>query len=522
MSAALAIAATTALLAACAQLTAWGAWLLWVALLPWLAWLDRECRFGRVLAASFAFTLVFTLAVFWWFGLGIAAYAAVPGWQGLLALAVLAPVLQPQIVGWSVARTLLVRRGARGAVLAIGSAASYVAVEWLVPKLFADTLGHGLIGSRALRQAADLAGAPGLTLAIVFGNECARAAWRATSERGIASGVRAVAPLAAVLLALSLYGSVRVAEVERRAQASTPVRAALVQADISRYGRLRAELGTYDAVRSILDTHFALSTDALARGPLDLIVWPETVYPTTFGAPKSEAGAAFDREIAAFALETATPLVFGSYDVDADGEFNAAIFLSGDPETGARVGFDAYRKASLFPLTERVPALFESEAVRRALPWLGSWRPGPGPTVIDVALHDGRPLRVGPLICYDAVSPRIARESVRGGAEVLVTLSNDSWFAEGGGPALHLAVAAFRSIETRRPQLRATNTGITAAIDATGEVLARAGVHERTALVASVAPEREMQTLALQWGEWIGPVSLALALGAGVAGGRHG
>ena len=134
-----------------------------------------------------------------------------------------------------------------------------------------------------------------------------------------------------------------------------------------------------------------------------------------------------------------------------------------------------YRKASLFPLTERVPALVESPAVRDVLPWLGAWKPGPGPTVIPMTLRDGRRLRVGPLICYDAVSPWLARESVRQGAEVLVTLSNDSWFAAGGGPLLHLAVAAFRSIETRRPQLRATNTGITAAIDATGEVVATAG-----------------------------------------------
>jgi apolipoprotein N-acyltransferase len=80
--------------------------------------------------------------------------------------------------------------------------------------------------------------------------------------------------------------------------------------------------------------------------------------------------------------------------------------------------------------------------VRDVLPWLGAWKPGPGPTVISLTLRDGRRLRVGPLICYDAVSPRLARESVRQGAEVLVRLSNDSWFAAGGGPLLHLAVVA--------------------------------------------------------------------------------
>jgi apolipoprotein N-acyltransferase len=512
-----------AALTACAGLTAWGAWLLWIALVPWIAWLDAEVRLPRIAAASCAGTLLFTVAVFWWFGVGIAEYAGWPAWGGLAALLLFAPVLQPQLVGWSLARAALRRRGARGPALALGSAASYVAIEWLVPKLFADTLGHGFFGARWWRQAADLAGAPGLSFAIVLGNECAASALRAARAGSGRTALRATAALAAMVAALSAYGAWRVAQVEARARAATPLRAALVQADFSHYGSLRADLGTHDAVRAILDAHFALSSEALAQGPLDLIVWPETVYPTTFGAPKSEAGAAFDREIAAFALETGVPLVFGAYDVEDGDEYNAAVFLSAErdaPGAGPRVAFEAYRKASLFPLTERVPALFESESVRRALPWLGTWRPGPGAARVDVALADGRGLRAGPLICYDAVSPRLARESVLRGAEVLVTLSNDSWFAAGGGPLLHLAVAAFRSVETRRPQLRATNTGITAAIDATGEVIARAAVHERAAVVARVAPERTARTLALAWGEWLGPCALAAALAVGVAGAR--
>jgi apolipoprotein N-acyltransferase len=74
-------------------------------------------------------------------------------------------------------------------------------------------------------------------------------------------------------------------------------------------------------VRAILDARFALSDEALSRGPLDLLLWPETVYPTTFGAPKSEAGADFDREIGAFVASRAVPLVFGAYDVEDAREF---------------------------------------------------------------------------------------------------------------------------------------------------------------------------------------------------------
>ena len=59
------------------------------------------------------------------------------------------------------------------------------------------------------------------------------------------------------------------------------------------------------------------------------------------------------------------------------------------------------------------------------------------------------------------------------GAEVIVNLSNDSWFGGTRGARLHLVLSALRSVENRRAQIRATNTGITAFIDASGEIRER-------------------------------------------------
>ena len=79
-------------------------------------------------------------------------------------------------------------------------------------------------------------------------------------------------------------------------------------------------------------------------------------------------------------------------------------------------------------------------------------------------------------------------------------------------------VSAFRSLETRRSQVRATNTGISAVISPTGELLTQAGVHERAALVARVPAGAGSRTLMLAWGDWFGRVALAaglVLLGAG-------
>jgi apolipoprotein N-acyltransferase len=142
-----------------------------------------------------------------------------------------------------------------------------------------------------------------------------------------------------------------------------------------------------------------------------------------------------------------------------------------------------------------------------------------GSPVVDVHVG-GRTIRVAPLVCYDAVDERNVARAVRAGARLIVTLSNDSWLADGAGAELHFVVSAFRSIETRRPQVRATTTGISAVVTPVGEVVASAGIHERAGLVASVAPVRDVLPLAVRWGNWMGPAGSVLALAILVTGRR--
>lgn len=485
-----------------------------VALVPALAVFDRAPRVREALAAALVLSVLFVLVIFGWFVSAIRAYGEIPAATALLVLVVLAPILEPQLFAFALARFALRRRRSTALRTALASAFVYVGAEWAIPKLFGDTLAHGLFGSLWMRQGADLAGAAGLTVALLLANDAVLAAWRAL-RAGARGTARARAVLVRLVLAAGLagalagYGAIRVAQLRSHAEQVPLARVALVQGDISRYGRLAQQLGTYEATRAILDTYFTLSAEALSRRSVDLIVWPETVYPTTFGAPKSEAGAAFDREIAAFVARAKVPLVFGAYDTEDGREFNAAIFL--EPEGQDRAGFDAYRKVRLFPLTERVPAWLDHPSLRRLLPWLGTWSAGSGAAVLPIDLPDGRRLRVAPLICYDAVDPGLARAAVRDGAELLVTLSNDSWFAGADGPRLHLVMSAFRSIETRRAQVRVTNTGISAVIDATGAVSETMGVHERGARVAAV-PAGRARAPFLRVGGAVGPAALVIGI----------
>lgn len=509
------------------------AWMLgFVALVPWLLAMDgvggaRGVAEGigsahggvggvrGALASGLLMSFAFVAAVFLWFGAAIGAYTGIGAGVGTAVLMVLAPVMQPQIVAFALVRHLVGRR--HGPVLrALAGAAAWVGVEWALPKLLGDTLGHGLHPSATLRQAADLGGAALLTGLLLLVNEAIAQAITRRREGMRVFGMPLAAALA-MLVVMAGYGQWRLGTLPAPGPEVPRLKVAMIQASITHYEQLRQEIGAYGVVRHVLDTHYELSWSALRDHRADVLLWSETVYPTTFAHPRSEDGAALDREIQGFVDAAGVPLVFGTYDLDDAGEYNAAAFL--EPGRGL-LGF--YRKATPFPLTEYVPAWLDHAWVRRLLPWAGGWRPGDGVRVLPLRTADGREVNVLPLICLDDTRGRLAIDGARLGAQAIVGMSNDSWFTDyPAGARLHLSVAAFRSIETRLPQVRVTTNGLSAVIDDTGEVLANTAMGDQAVLTAELPARDPAPTLVVRWGDWVGAVALAwlgvLAMGAVIA-----
>lgn len=517
----LGIAATTLMVWLFGRMEAAWSWIGWVALVPWLAVLDRARTARQALVVGWLQSLFYTVAITGWFAGALRDYAqSSAGWAYWLVLLLFAPILQPQFLTAAVARHLAARWAPAGAFLRVGltGALVYAGTEWVWPKLFVDTMGHGFHGSAWWRQGADVAGAHGLTVVLILVNECVLAAVKAFSVRGwkwpgLGPLRTAVAVAAGLVAALTVYGALRYEQVTARMGKGEGLKVGVVQASITNYGRLAQEMGTFDALQMILNTHYELSDGLMKDTRPDLIVWPETVYPTTFGSPKSEDGAAFDQQLSAFVGERQMPLIFGAYDLEGEREFNAAMFLgpAGEAED-RRLELAVYRKTKLFPLTEYVPEAMDTPWVRGLLPWLGTWKRGPGPQTLPFALRGGRVLKVAPLICYEDVYPGYVAEAVRQGAELIVTISNDSWFGATAGPRLHVSLAAFRSIEMRLPQVRATNSGISAFISPTGEILNEVQTGQKAGVLMAVPQTEPVGTLMVAWGDWFGPTALILGV----------
>jgi apolipoprotein N-acyltransferase len=194
----------------------------------------------------------------------------------------------------------------------------------------------------------------------------------------------------------------------------------------------------------------------LSHAPgVPLIVWPE--WPAPF-----ELTSSFRAFVANVARESHASLIFNSVADTPRGEpLNSAFLVN--PE-GAIV--DRYSQINLVPFGEYVPPPFGW--VNRITKETSDFVPGDRIVIFPVDNH-----RLGAFICYESAFPDLVRQFPRNGAEMLINLSNDGYFAHSAAREQHLSLARMRAVENHRWILRSTNDGITAMIDPAGRVTER-------------------------------------------------
>lgn len=205
---------------------------------------------------------------------------------------------------------------------------------------------------------------------------------------------------------------------------------------------------------------FWRQVDATAAAPKpDLIIWPETAIPTLL---HQADGALAEVTRAA----QGTPVVLGMQRAGGPGDyFNAALVLDAEGQVS-----QLYDKHHLVPFGEYMP--FRDTMLRLGVSGLAAqlgvgYRPGDGPGLFDLG-----PLGLAlPLICYEAVFPQYSRAVDGQRPDFLLQLTNDAWFGTYAGPQQHLAQVQMRAIEQGLPMIRAANTGISAVINARGQVV---------------------------------------------------
>jgi apolipoprotein N-acyltransferase len=324
---------------------------------------------------------------------------------------------------------------------------AWIVMEWARGWLFTGfpwlALGYSQAPHSALAGLAPLLGLYGVGLATAlsagllvhaFAGRSWRASWRVLA-----------------LLAVLWVGAGALRAIEWTQPHGSPVNVSLLQGNIAQSMKWRPE-----QLIATLRLYEQLIRDSDAQ----LIVLPETALPLFL----QDVPEAFLAAVAHHARDQGADVLIGLPERGAgNAYFNSVVSVGASPP-------QVYRKSHLVPFGEFIPL-----------------RPLLAPIVESLAIPltdfsrgsiDQQPLavagqRVAVNICYeDAFGEEIIRQLPQ--ATLLVNVSNVAWFGRSIAPMQHLQIAQMRALETGRPMLRATNTGMTAAIDTNGRVLVAA------------------------------------------------
>ncbi len=199
----------------------------------------------------------------------------------------------------------------------------------------------------------------------------------------------------------------------------------------------------------------------------DIIIWPESAVPNFF-----QQAQGFLTPLARRAGTARTTLITGiPYRAEPGAPYYNSIVALGD-------GTGVYHKQRLVPFGEYVPlekylrgliAFFD-------LPMSAFSRGEEGQQPLRAGAY-----RVAPFICYEIVYSELVARAARD-ADLLITVSNDTWFGNSIGPLQHLQIAQMRGRENGRYVLRATNNGVSAIIDHQGRIVAQSERFVQTTL----------------------------------------
>lgn len=481
--------------------------LLFVALVPLFA-VCLHLPPLRSAGVGFLAGLSYNVLTIHWIVVVLGRYGGLPIWLSVSAMVLLAMYMGLFLAIFCLLLSLLAGRYWQKersiSTLVWTAPVLWVGLDYLRSVLFTGfpwlDLGYGLYSQPLLIQSADLGGHHLLTFAVVLANglvlsiidrQGSNVRWNIGMER------RVLFAACSFLVFVFGYSMLRYRVMPSFLQQSLHAEVSVIQGNIGQDekwnpGRKEKTVAKYER----------LSRQALSESTTELLIWPETALPFY---PQSDplAGRVADLvQSENIYLLTGAP-TFGV--VETNGEkhkefFNSALLI--DPN-GVVTG--SYSKQHLVPFGEYIP-------FRKYLPYLapvvetiGDFSAGRSSAPLSIGDH----LRLGILICFESIFPRVARDEVAHGANLLVNLTNDAWYGRTSAPYQSMAMSVLRAVETKRSLIRAANTGISCIVYPSGEIIDRTDIFHPAVLTGQV-PVLEKETVFVRSGYHFGVACLAL------------
>ena len=195
--------------------------------------------------------------------------------------------------------------------------------------------------------------------------------------------------------------------------------------------------------------------------------------------------------------------------IDASGlyydHFNSAVQID------CGKSFGIYHKSKLVPGIEMQFSNGPGRIITKILPYLGGTKWGYGIQKERVCFqHTTTSLKIAPVICYESVFGKFVTDYVKKGAEAIFIITNDGWWKNTNGYKQHLSFASLRAIETRRPVIRAANTGISCIIDIRGIRSVQTEWWSKAVIKGEIYPENRITTY-VKYGDYLLWISVFLS-----------
>jgi len=480
-------------------------WLQILSLAGLVALLADAPRPRAAAATAYAFGIGWFLSGIWWLFISMHVYGEMPAWMAALAVVLFAGYLSiwPALAGG--AWHWLTQRGRDGVLPALAFGATWALSEWLRGVVFTGFpwLGSGYAHTNGpLAGFAPLIGVYGIAALAATLAALLVTAVRAALRRG--DGTR-LGTVLGLLVGLPAVGAA-LAPIAWTTPAGQPVSVRLLQGNVAQDIKFEP---------AGIQRSLELYRDLITAAPADLVVTPETAFPVIL----QELPVDIARAVRRYMESTGSTVLFGAAGADSPVDFTNSVFAIG-PEQPTLY---RYNKHHLVPFGEFIPFGFRWFVDMMKMP-LGDFRRGG----LDQPAVPVRGIRVAPNICYEDLFGEEIAATLRQQptpANMLANVTNLAWFGDTIALDQHLQISRMRALETRRPMLRATNTGMTAVVKPDGTVQARLPTFALGTLEASV---QGMQGLTpyIRWGN-LPPLAgclivLGLAFAARRRAGRRG
>jgi apolipoprotein N-acyltransferase len=490
-------------------------WLCWIALTPLISALfftpAPNRRFPlRQAALGYLTGFVFICSSFYWLSTTL---AALYDNRWLLALAPLVALVLGLYVGfWGWFVSFLVRprgelprfpRSLGNLGYAAAGASAWIVHEWLRERVFGgfgwNPLGVALYRDLPMIQIAEFTGTPGLSFLIVFTNLMAVIiVRRIIGELGpvFLKRVRWEFSLTVALIAAVFAFGIRQL-LHPEPGATVPLRVLAVQPNTAQEDKFDR-----DAEEKVLaQLEHLTSLGTIGTPAPQLVLWPESAVPSGLFASERNYRFVIDQ-----LQRNDFALLLGTIDFDPQRaeDYNTALLIT---DHGQRQ--QSYRKIHLVPFGEYLPLrpLFAG-FVGQLVP--GDFTPGHEPTVLELA---DPAIKLAALVCFEDTLGDLTTHFVQNGAQVLINITNDGWFAQSPAAEQHLANATLRAVENRRPLIRCGNTGVTCAISPIGHLDRWLPNFEQGFAVREVrVPIQPRLTFYTRHGNWLCAVGATITL----------